>query len=156
MNISIMNLVGLVPYTFTPTAHLIVGFGMSLSILISVILLGLENFGANYLSMFMPAGSPLILAPFLVIVELVSHLAKGISLGVRLVANITAGHLLFAILSGFAFTMLTAGGVITVLSIFPIAVVVFITILEIGVALIQAYVFSILAAIYIGESIHLH
>jgi len=151
-----MNLVGLVPYTFTPTAHLIVGFGMSLSILISVILLGLENFGANYLSMFMPAGSPLILAPFLVIVELVSHLAKGISLGVRLVANITAGHLLFAILSGFAFTMLTAGGVITVLSIFPIAVVVFITILEIGVALIQAYVFSILAAIYIGESIHLH
>ena len=151
-----MNLVGLVPYTFTPTAHLIVGFGMSLSILISVILLGLENFGVNYLSMFMPAGSPLILAPFLVIVELVSHLAKGISLGVRLVANITAGHLLFAILSGFAFTMLTAGGVITVLSIFPIAVVVFITILEIGVALIQAYVFSILAAIYIGESIHLH
>ena len=151
-----MNMVGLVPYTFTPTAHIIVGFGMSLSILISVILLGIDNYGSNYLAMMMPSGSPLILAPFLVVVELVSQLAKGVSLGVRLAANITAGHLLFAILSGFAFTMLTAGGVLTVLSVFPIMVVVFITVLEIGVAMIQAYVFSILTAIYIGESIHLH
>jgi len=96
-----MNLVGLVPYTFTPTAHIIIGFGMSLSILIAVTYLGFENYGSNYLSMMMPAGSPMLLAPFLIVIELVSQLAKGVSLGVRLAANITAGHLLFAILSGF-------------------------------------------------------
>ena len=151
-----MNLVGIVPYTFTPTAHIVVGFGMSLSILIGVTVLGFENYGMNYLAMMMPGGSPLVLAPFLVVIELVSQLAKGVSLGVRLVANITAGHLLFAILSGFTFTMLTAGGLLTVLSIFPMLIVIFITVLEMAVALIQAYVFSVLTAIYISESIHIH
>lgn len=156
MNLSIMNIVGIVPYTFTPTAHIVVGMGMSVSILIGVTLLGLENYGSNYLAMMMPGGSPQVLAPFLVVIELISQLAKGVSLGVRLAANITAGHLLFAILSGFAFQMLTAGGILTVLSIFPILIVVFITVLEMGVALIQAYVFSILTTIYINDSIHIH
>lgn len=156
MNLSIMNIVGIVPYTFTPTAHIVVGMGMSVSILIGVTLLGLENYGSNYLAMMMPGGSPIVLAPFLVVIELISQLAKGVSLGVRLAANITAGHLLFAILSGFAFQMLTAGGILTVLSIFPILIVVFITVLEMGVALIQAYVFSILTTIYINDSIHIH
>jgi F-type H+-transporting ATPase subunit a len=156
MNLSIMNIVGIVPYTFSPTAHIVVGIGMSVSILIGVTLLGLENYGSNYLAMMMPGGSPLVLAPFLVVIELISQLAKGVSLGVRLAANITAGHLLFAILSGFAFQMLTAGGIITILSIFPILIVVFITVLEMGVALIQAYVFSILTTIYINDSIHIH
>ena len=151
-----MNIVGIVPYTFTPTAHIIVGMGMSVSILIGVTLLGIENYGSNYLAMMMPGGSPLVLAPFLVVIELISQLAKGVSLGVRLAANITAGHLLFAILSGFAYTMITAGGLITVLSIFPIFIVVFITVLEMAVALIQAYVFSILTTIYINDSVHLH
>ncbi len=156
LNLSIMNLVGIVPYTFTPTAHIIIGFGMSLSILIGVTLLGFDNYGSNYISMLMPGGSPLVLAPLLVGIELVSQLAKGVSLGVRLAANITAGHLLFAILSGFTWTMLTAGGVLTVLSIFPFFIVVFITVLEMAVALIQAYVFSILTSIYINDSVHLH
>lgn len=97
-----MNMVGIVPYTFTPTAHMVIGFGMSVSILISVIILGVSNYGSNYLAMLMPSGSPMLLAPFLIVIELVSQLAKGVSLGVRLAANITAGHLLFAILSGFA------------------------------------------------------
>ncbi len=156
LNLSIMNLIGIVPYTFTPTAHIVIGFGMSLSILIGVTLLGLENFGSNYFAMLMPGGSPMILSPLLVGIELVSQLAKGVSLGVRLAANITAGHLLFAILSGFTWTMLTAGGLLTVLSIFPLLIVVFITVLEMAVALIQAYVFSILTSIYINDSVHLH
>lgn len=97
-----MNLYGIVPYTFAPTAHIIVAFGISLSIFFGVTMLGLINFRSDYFAMFMPGGSPLVLAPFLVIIEFVSHTAKAISLGVRLAANITAGHLLFAILSGFA------------------------------------------------------
>lgn len=156
MNLAIMNIIGIVPYTFTPTAHIVIGLGMSVSILIGVTILGIENYGSNYVAMMMPGGSPMVLAPFLVMIELISQLAKGVSLGVRLAANITAGHLLFAILSGFAYTMLTAGGIVTVLSVFPIMVVVFITVLEMAVALIQAYVFSILTTIYINDSVHLH
>jgi len=101
MIIGMMNMVGIVPYSFTPTAHIVVTFGMSLSIFIGVTLLGIRVHGSEYFSFFMPAGSPLAMAPFLVIIELVSHIAKAVSLGVRLAANITAGHLLFAILSGF-------------------------------------------------------
>ncbi|MBS0186212.1 MAG: F0F1 ATP synthase subunit A [Proteobacteria bacterium] len=89
------------PYTFTPTAHIVVGFGMSLSILIAVTYLGFENYGSNYLAMMMPSGSPMVLAFLLVVLEFLSQLARGVSLGVRLAANITAGHVLFAILSGF-------------------------------------------------------
>lgn len=151
-----MNLVGIIPYTFSPTAHLVVGMGLSVSILIGVTLLGIENFGGNYIAMFMPGGSPLPLAILLVGIELVSHLAKGVSLGVRLVSNLISGHLLFAILSGFAWTMLTAGGIMTVLSIFPIGIVLAISVLEMGVAIIQAVVFSTLVTIYINDSIHLH
>lgn len=101
MFIGMMNVVGIVPYSFTPTSHIVVTFGMSLSIFIGVTLLGIRVHGSEYLSFFMPAGSPLAMAPFLVVIELVSHIAKAVSLGVRLAANITAGHLLFAILSGF-------------------------------------------------------
>lgn len=151
-----MNMVGLVPYTFTPTAHIVIGMGLSVSILIGVTLLGIENYGINYLAMMMPGGSPIALAPLLVMIELVSQLAKGVSLGVRLAANIMAGHLLFAILAGFAFNMLIAGGIVTVVSIFPILLVVFITVLECAVALIQAYVFSILTTIYINDAVHIH
>jgi ATP synthase subunit 6 len=99
--ILVLNLFGVVPYTFSPTAHIAVTFGLSLSIFLGVTLLGIVNYGSNYFSMFMPAGSPLALAPFLIIIELASHTAKAISLGVRLAANITAGHILFSIFSGF-------------------------------------------------------
>lgn len=156
ISLAIMNMVGLVPYTFTPTAHIVIGMGLSVSILIGVTLLGIENYGINYLAMMMPGGSPIALAPLLVMIELVSQLAKGVSLGVRLAANIMAGHLLFAILAGFAFNMLVAGGIVTAVSIFPILLVVFITVLECAVALIQAYVFSILTTIYINDAVHIH
>ena len=149
MMIVILNLFGLVPYTFSPTAHIAVTFGLSLSIFLGVTLLGMVNYGANYFSMFMPAGSPLALAPFMIIIEIVSHMAKAISLGVRLAANITAGHILFAILSGFVWKMLMAGGILAMGSIFPMLIVILVTIIEMAVAVIQAYVFSLLTSIYI-------
>jgi len=101
MSLAIMNLVGIVPYSFTPTGHIIIGFGMSVSLWIGVTLIGVAHNGSYYLSNFMLSGSPLALAPLLIPIELVSQLVKAISLGLRLSANITAGHLLFAILSGF-------------------------------------------------------
>ena len=156
LQLTIMNLVGIIPYTFTPTAHVIIAMSMSFAVFISVVYLGFEKYGLNYLASLMPNSSPMILSCMLVMIEFVSQLAKGISLGVRLAANITAGHLLFAILSGFIYTMLCSNIVIKILSLFPIIIIVFITILEIAVALIQAYVFSILTSIYIKDSIVLH
>lgn len=99
--LAMLNLFGIVPYTFSPTSHIAITFGLSLSIFLGVTLLGFVNYQSNYLSMFMPSGAPMVMAPFLVVIEIISHVAKAISLGVRLAANITAGHLLFAILSGF-------------------------------------------------------
>ena len=99
--ILVLNLFGVIPYTFSPTSHIAFTFGFSLSIFIGVCLLGLLNHGLNYFSMFMPLGSPLALAPMLILIELISHVAKAISLGIRLAANITAGHILFSIFSGF-------------------------------------------------------
>jgi ATP synthase subunit 6 len=156
MLIATLNIVGIVPYTFSPTAHIAITFGMSLSIWLACTILGFKIYGSDYLSMFMPSGSPIGLAPFLVIIEIVSYVAKAITLGVRLAANLTAGHLLFAILAGFTWKMLIAGGLISILSIFPMLIVIFITILEIGVALIQAYVFSLLTIIFLNDAVHLH
>lgn len=102
----------------------------------------------------MPAGVPFGLAPILVVIETLSYMIRAISLGVRLAANISAGHLLFAILSGFTFNMLANG--LVVLSLFPILILIFITLLEMMVAVIQAYVFSLLTTIYLKDSIALH
>nr|YP_010323073.1 ATP synthase F0 subunit 6 [Parasphaerasclera valdiviae]UKP87985.1 ATP synthase F0 subunit 6 [Parasphaerasclera valdiviae] len=149
-----LNLLGLFPYVFTPTAHIVITFGLSLSILIAVTILGITQFRWNFASMMMPSGAPLALAPVLVIIETLSYLSRAISLGVRLAANLSAGHLLFAILASFGFAMISNG--MLVLSLAPILVMVFITLLEIAVALIQAYVFCLLTAIYINDTLNLH
>jgi F-type H+-transporting ATPase subunit a len=152
--IVVLNVLGLFPYVFTPTVHIIVTFGLSLSIITGVTLLGFLTFRFNFLSILMPGGAPLVLAPFLVIIETLSYVSRAISLGVRLAANLIAGHLLFAIMSGFAFNMITNG--LVVLSVFPMLIMLFITLLEMGVAVIQAYVFCLLTAIYLGDTVALH
>lgn len=154
--IATLNLFGLVPYTFSPTSHFAVTFGLSLSIFIAVLIIGVMNSKLDYISMFMPGGAPLGLGPFLIIIELISHFAKPLSLGLRLAANITAGHLLFAILASFVWNMMKLAGITALGALFPFAVCLFIGVLELAVALIQAYVFCLLTIIYLGESIHLH
>lgn len=152
--IAVLNIMGLFPYVFTPTAHLVMTFGMSLSILIAVTVSGFITFKFDFLSILMPGGVPLVLAPVLILIETMSYVIRAISLGVRLAANISAGHLLFAILSGFAYNMMING--LMVLSIFPVLILVFITLLEVMVAVIQAYVFCLLTTIYLGDTIALH
>ena len=97
-----------------------------------------------------------MLAPFLVVIELISYCFRGISLGVRLFANMMAGHTLVKILAGFSWTMMSAGGLLMVASVVPFVVVFALTFLEIGVACLQAYVFTILTCIYLNDAIHLH
>ena len=119
--------------------------------------MSLANYGTLFFSMFLPAGAPMWLAPLLVVIEIISYVAKALSLGVRLGANILAGHLLFAILSGFTFQMLTSGSIgIMIAGLFPLAIVLAITALEMAVALIQAYIFSLLTVIYLNETVDLH
>lgn len=150
------NLIGMVPYSFTPTSHLIVTFSMSVSLFLGITILGFQTHGLHFFSFLLPKGAPLILAPLLVVLELVSYCFRGISLGVRLFANMMAGHTLVKILSGFAWTMLSAGGLLTVASSIPFLVVFALTGLELAVAFLQAYVFTILTCIYFHDAIYLH
>ena len=137
--IAMLNILGLFPCVFVPMAQIVITLGISLTIIMVVTLLGVLNFKLNFLSILMPGGVPLVLAPFLVVIETVSYLIRAISLGVRLAANMSAGHLLFAILSGFAFNMLSSGMIILIF--LPMLIMIFITLLEIMVAVIQAYLF---------------
>uniref|UniRef100_A0A7T1W6L4 ATP synthase subunit a n=1 Tax=Paraconotrochus antarcticus TaxID=2666516 RepID=A0A7T1W6L4_9CNID len=148
-----LNSFGLFPYVFTPTAHIVITFGLSFSIILGVTLAGFWRFKKEFFSLFMPAGAPLGLAFLLVLIETVSYFSRAISLGVRLAANLSAGHLLFVILAGFAFSALISGGLIGA---GLLGIMALITLLEIAVAIIQAYVFCLLTVIYLGDVVALH
>ena len=150
------NLIGMIPYSFTATSHFVVTFGLSLSLFIGVTIVGFQTHGLHFFSFLLPKGAPLALAPLLVVLELVSYCFRAVSLGVRLFANMMAGHTLVKILSGFAWTMLSVGGFLAVASVIPFVVVFALTGLEIGVACLQAYVFTILTCIYLNDAINLH
>ncbi len=150
------NLIGMIPYSFTATSHFLVTFGLSLSIFIGITIVGFQTHGLHFFSFLLPKGAPLALAPLLVVLELVSYCFRAISLGVRLFANMMAGHTLVKILSGFAWTMLSVGGLLGLASVVPFGVVFALTGLEIGVACLQAYVFTILTCIYLNDAINLH
>ena len=150
------NLIGMIPYSFTTTSHLVVTFGLSLSLFIGVTCVGFQQHGLHFFSFLLPKGAPLALAPLLVVLELVSYCFRAVSLGVRLFANMMAGHTLVKILRGFACTKLSVGGVLAFDSVIPFGVVFALTGLEIGVACLQAYVFTILICIYLNDAINLH
>lgn len=152
--ILLVNILGLIPYTFSPTVHISVTIGLSLTIIIGATIHAILNFKDEYFAVFTPAGAPIGLAPFLVIIETVSHLAKIISLGVRLAANITAGHLLLAIFSTFGLNILLSSWF--VFTVLPGSILMFVIVLEFAVAFIQAYVFVLLTVIYISEGYHSH
>ena len=151
--ISILNLFGTIPYNFTPTAHIIITFGFSLSIFIWITYLGLIKFKLNFFSMFLPFGCPMILGPFIIIIEFISYCVRGITLGLRLAANITAGHLLLGIFAGFTWNIFINS---FILSILPFFLLFSITLLEFAMGLVQAYVFTLLTVIYLNESFHPH
>lgn len=150
------NMLGMVPYTFTVTSHLIVTLGLAMSIFIGVnIIAGIQH-GLHFFSFFLPQGISLALAPFLVLIELISYLFRVVSLAVRLFANMMSGHALLKILAGFSWTMSTKGGFLLAASIVPLAIVFALTGLELAIAFLQAYVFSVLVCIYLNDAIHLH
>jgi F-type H+-transporting ATPase subunit a len=149
------NLIGLVPYSFTITSHLIVTLGLSLPIFMGVVIIGVQKHKINMLSVFLPPNTPIALGLLLVPIEFVSYIFKPISLGVRLFANLMAGHTLLKVIVGFAWSMLLLEDFLSVLHIVPLLVLVILMGLELGVAMIQAYVFTVLTCIYLNDSINL-
>jgi F-type H+-transporting ATPase subunit a len=143
------NLLGMVPYSFTFTSHIIVTFSLAIVTFLGVTLVGFALHGLHFFSFFVPKGVPVFMLPLMVVIEVLSYLTRPISLSVRLFANMMAGHTMLKVFAGFTI-MLGALGVA------PLAVNVALVGFEILVAFLQAYVFAVLTCIYLNDSIHLH
>ena len=143
------NLLGMVPYSFTFTSHIAVTFAMAMVIFVGVTILGFARHGIHFFSFFAPPGTPVVMLPLLVPIEIISYLSRPISLSVRLFANMLAGHTLIKVIASFIALLGVAGFL-------PFALVVALTGLEILIAFLQAYVFAILTCLYINDAIHLH
>lgn len=154
--IIIANLVGNVPYNYTVTTSVVVTMGLSITIFISVTVIGLNKHHFKFFSFFIPGGTPLALVPLLTLIEFVSYLARAFSLGIRLFANMLSGHTLIKILSTFLGQMFASGLITFVITLIPFTIFVSLLGLELAVSVIQAYVFSILVCSYLNDSIHLH
>jgi F-type H+-transporting ATPase subunit a len=144
------NLIGLVPYSFTVTSHIAVTFALAFTLFIGITLIGIARHGTHFISMFLPSGVPLWIMPFLFVIELLSYLTRPISLSVRLFANMMAGHIMLKVFAGFVVALGVVGGWA------PLAFIVALTGLELLVAVLQAYVFTILTCLYLNDAIHLH
>lgn len=149
-----LNLLGFFTYVFPPTTHVILTFGMAFGVWIGVMIFGFYSYRLSFFSMFMPTGAPLALSPLLVVIEIASNISRPIALGMRLAANLTAGHILLAILADFSCKLLFYS--YSIINLFPIMIIMFMTILEVGVLVIQAYVFCLLSMIYLKDSLILH
>jgi ATP synthase subunit 6 len=150
------NMLGMIPYSFTVTSHLVVTFGLAFGLFFGLNFIGIVHHGFHFLSLFLPPGAPLFMAPFLVLIEFISYAFRVVSLSVRLFANMMAGHALLKILAGFIFAMFSAGGIMYILHLAPLAIVFCIMGLELGIACLQAYVFTALTCIYINDALNLH
>ncbi|HKY87178.1 MAG TPA: F0F1 ATP synthase subunit A [Pseudorhodoplanes sp.] len=154
MFILITNLVGLIPYTFTVTSHIIITAALALTVFFTVIIYGLWTHGLGFLRLFAPSGVPILIMPLIVLIEIMSFISRPISHSVRLFANMLAGHITLKLVAGFV-TMLGSAGFLGLLGAsLPLALTVALTALELLVAFLQAYVFTILTCIYLNDAIH--
>jgi F-type H+-transporting ATPase subunit a len=144
------NMVGMLPYSFTVTSHIIVTLILALFIFIAVTIIGFAKHGFKYLSIFVPSGVPAVLLPLITIIEIISYLSRPVSLSVRLFANMMAGHTMLKVFGGFVISLGILGGWL------PLSFSVALTGLEILVAFLQAYVFAILTCIYLNDALNLH
>ena len=149
MFVLVGNLIGMVPYGFTFTSHIIVTFTMAMVVFLGVTVIALIKHKIHFFTFFMPPGVPLIMAPLLVPIEIISYLSRPMSLSVRLFANMLAGHTLLKVFAGFVVALWLFG-------VFPLAFVVVLTGLEIVIAFLQAFVFTILTCLYLNDALHLH
>jgi len=148
------NRFGLVPYSFTVTSHLVITMTLALAIWIGKLVIGFRLHGLHFFRMFLPTGTPFVMIPFMVPLEIMGFTITFVSLSVRLFANMMAGHILLKVIGGFAWSMMVAGGLAWVAHFIPRRVLFLLLGLETAVAFIQAYVFTLRTCIYVGDSIH--
>jgi F-type H+-transporting ATPase subunit a len=150
------NTLGLLPYAFTYTSHLIVNAAIALAIFLVVCVLGIARHGLHFFSLFLPPGVPWWMAPLIVVIEVISFLIRPVTLSVRLFANMMAGHILLKVIAGFAVGFLALGVGGLALGILPTLFNVLLIGFELLIAFLQAYVFTILACIYLKDTVDLH
>jgi len=143
-------MVGMLPYSFTVTSHIIVTFVLAAIVFVGVTVIGFIKHGLKYLELFVPKGVPVVLLPLIVVIEIISYLSRPVSLSVRLFANMMAGHTMLKVFGGFVISLGLLGGWL------PLGFSVALTGLEILVAFLQAYVFAILTCIYLNDALNLH
>jgi F-type H+-transporting ATPase subunit a len=143
------NFLGMIPYSFTFTSHIIVTFAMAAVVFVGVTIIGIARHGLHFLSLFVPHGVPIWLLPLLVPIEMISYFIRPFTLSIRLFANMVAGHAMLAIFAGFVVSLGLFGFL-------PLAVTSALILLELLVAALQAYVFAVLTCLYLRDAIHLH
>jgi len=154
MFILISNVVGLIPYTFTVASHIIITVALALTVFFTVIGYGIYRNGLHWFALFLPSGIPGWMAPVIIPIEILSFLSRPISHSVRLFANMLAGHITLKLVGGFVVMMGSVGALGILGAAAPLALTVALTALELLVALLQAYVFTILTCIYLNDAIH--
>ncbi|MCH8155046.1 MAG: F0F1 ATP synthase subunit A [Proteobacteria bacterium] len=143
------NMLGMVPYSFTYTSHIIVTFAMAAVVFVGVTTIGFMRHGIRFLGFLMPAGTPVFMAPLIIPIEILSYFTRPVSLALRLFANMTAGHTMLKVFASFVFGL-------GVFGIVPLALVTALIGLEFIIALLQAYVFTILTCVYLNDALHIH
>jgi F-type H+-transporting ATPase subunit a len=154
MFILICNLVGLLPYSFTVTSHIIVTATMALLVFLTVIVVGIYEHGFGFFKLFVPSGVPIYILPLVVAIEVISFFTRPLSHSVRLFANMLAGHITLNVFGGFVVMLLGAGAAVKALAVLPFAMTIGLDALELLVAFLQAYVFAMLTCMYLNDAIH--
>lgn len=154
MFVLVANLIGMFPYFFTVTSHIIVTFALSILVVGTVVVYGFWKHGLHFLNLFVPKGVPMALMPLVVMIEVISFLSRPISLSVRLFANMLAGHITLKVFAGFVFSLSSFGALGVGAAILPLLMTVALTGLEFLVAFLQAYVFAVLTCMYLNDALH--
>jgi len=154
MFIFMSNVIGIIPYTFTVTSHIVITAALALTVFFTVIIYGFYKNGLRFLKLFVPSGIPVWMAPIIVVIELLSFFSRPISHSVRLFANMLAGHITLKLVAGFVVMLGSIGAAGVLGAIAPLALTIALTALELLVAVLQAYVFTILTCIYLNDAIH--
>lgn len=154
MFILAVNMIGIIPYTFTVTSHIIITISLAMTVFLTVVIYGFYKNGLKFLKVFAPSGIPIYILPLIVLIEIISFFSRPISHSVRLFANMLAGHITLKVFAGFV-TMLSSLGFLGWLgATLPLGLTIGLTALEMLVAFLQAYVFTILTCIYLNDAVH--
>ena len=154
MFILVLNVMGIIPYTFTVTSHIIITVALALLVFFTVLVYGFWKHGLRFLKLFVPSGIPIYILPLIVFIEVLSFLSRPISHSVRLFANMLAGHITLKVFAGFVPMLATIGFLGWLGAVLPLTLTIALTALELLVAFLQAYVFAMLTCIYLNDALH--